>query len=278
MLGTRDYVRKNGFHDVLISLSGGIDSSLVAAIAVDALGAEHVARRDAAVALLERGQRRRRDDARRSGSASARSPCRSSPRTPRSRRCWRRVFEGAAPDVAEENLQARIRGNVVMTISNKFGWMVLSLREQERDGHRLRDALRRHGRRVRGDQGRAQDARVRAVPRSQRARRARRHPARRSSTSRPRPSCVPDQKDTDSLPEYDVLDPIIEGYVEGDESVSELAARGFDRELVRRVGAHGRPQRVQAPAGAARRARLAQGVRQGPAPADHQSLARLSRP
>ena len=60
VLGTRDYVRKNGFHDVLISLSGGVDSSLVAAVAVDALGAEHVVGRAAAVALFERGQRRRR--------------------------------------------------------------------------------------------------------------------------------------------------------------------------------------------------------------------------
>ena len=125
VLGTRDYVRKNGFHDVLISLSGGVDSSLVAAIAVDALGAEHVngvmlpSRYSSegsvadAVALADR-----------LGIRTFTVPI--EPAHAAFEEMLAPVFAGAAPNVAEENLQARIRGNVVMTISNKFGWMVLS--------------------------------------------------------------------------------------------------------------------------------------------------------
>ena len=171
VLGTRDYVRKNGFTDVLIGLSGGIDSSLVAAVAVDALGPEHVDGVLHAVALLERGQRRPTpttlaanlgirtmtvpiepahaaffDDARRAAFGAGRP-------------AWpRRTSRPASAARPHDDLeQVRLDG--------------AHHRQQERDGHRLRDALRRHGRRVRGHQGRAEDARVRAVPGPQRARR-----------------------------------------------------------------------------------------------------------
>ena len=97
VLGTRDYVRKNGFTDVLIGLSGGIDSALVAAIAVDALGAEHVIGRAHAVALLERAQRRRRRRARREPRHADATRCRSSPRTRRSKTMLTPMFEGTAP-------------------------------------------------------------------------------------------------------------------------------------------------------------------------------------
>ena len=170
VLGTRDYVRKNGFTDVLIGLSGGIDSSLVAAIAVDALGAEHVHRRAHAVALLERRQRHRRRGARRATSASGRSRCRSSPRTPRSTQMLAPVFAGtdAGPRRGEPpGAHPRQRADDDLEQVRLDG---AHHRQQERDGHRLHHALRRHGRRVRGDQGRAEDARVRAVPRPQRAR------------------------------------------------------------------------------------------------------------
>ena len=163
-----------------------------------------------------------------------------------------------------------------MTISNKFGWMVLTTRQQERDGDRLRHALRRHGRRLRGHQGRAEDARVRAVPRPQRRAPAARSSRSRSSTSRRRPSCARIRRTPTRCPPYDVLDPIIEGYVEGDESVAELDRARSRRRARAARRAHGRPQRVQAPAGAARCARVAEGVRQGPPAADHQPLARLT--
>ena len=172
VLGTRDYVRKNGFTDVLISLSGGIDSSLVAAIAVDALGAEHVT----GVMLPSRYSSE--------GSVADAEALAERPRHPhvhRADRARARRVRGDAragvrraptPDVAEENLQARIRGNVRDDHLEQVRLDGAQLRQQERDGDRLRHALRRHGRRLRGDQGRAEDARVRAVPRSQRARRA----------------------------------------------------------------------------------------------------------
>ena len=185
------------------------------------------------------------------------------------------VFEGAAPDVAEENLQARIRGNVVMTISNKFGWMVLSCgnKSEMATGYATLYGDMAGGFAVIKD---VPKTLVYALCRDLNERAGRDVIPRAVLDKPPSAELRPDQKDTDSLPDYDVLDPIIEGYVEGDESVAELAARGFDAELARPRRAHGRSQRVQAAAGAARCARLAQGVRQGPPPADHQPLARLS--
>ena len=104
----------------------------------------------------------------------------------------------------------------------------------------------------------------------------RRDPASGASTSRRRRSCARISSTPTRCPPYDVLDPIIEGYVEDDLSVAELVARGHRRRARAARRAHGRPQRVQAPPGAARRARVAEGVRQGPPAADHQPLARLT--
>jgi len=234
VLGTRDYVRKNGFTEVLISLSGGIDSSLVAAVAVDALGAEHVhgvmlpSRYSSegsvgdAVALTDRlGVRSRYTIPIEPAQAAFEA-------------MLAPVFEGRAPDLAEENLQARIRGNAVMTISNKFGWMVLSCgnKSEMATGYAT----------LYGDMA-GGFAVIKDVPKTLVYELCRDLNARLGTDVIPQavldkpPSAElrPDQKDTDSLPEYDELDPIIEGYVEGDESVSELTARGFDPELVRRV-------------------------------------------
>ena len=233
VLGTRDYVRKNGFTDVLISLSGGIDSSLVAAIAVDALGPEHVygvmlpSRYSSegsvadTIALTDR-----------LGVRTFVVPI--EPAQSAFEKMLEPVFEGRAPDVAEENLQARIRGNAVMTISNKFGWMVLSCgnKSEMATGYAT----------LYGDMA-GGFAVIKDVPKTFVYELCRDLNARSGTDVIPQavldkpPSAElrPDQKDTDSLPEYDQLDPIIEGYVEGDESVSELTARGFDGELARRV-------------------------------------------
>ena len=172
VLGTRDYVRKNGFSDVHIALSGGVDSAIVATIAVDALGAEHVTgvlmpsrfSSDHSVTDAEA-------IAANLGIATLTVPI--EPAHAGLRGDARRRAREQPPGLAEENVQSRIRGNVMMTISNKLGSLGAHDREQERDGDRLRHALRRHGRRLRRDQGRAQDARVRAVRRPQRARRSR---------------------------------------------------------------------------------------------------------
>jgi NAD+ synthase (glutamine-hydrolysing) len=233
VLGTRDYVLKNGFHDVLISLSGGVDSSLVAAVAVDALGAEHVngvmlpsrysSEGSVADALTL---------ANRLGIRTFNVPI--EPAHAAFEKMLAPVFGDAAPNVAEENLQARIRGNVVMTISNKFGWMVLSCgnKSEMATGYAT----------LYGDMA-GGFAVIKDVPKTlvyalcnDLNERAGREVIPQAVIDKP-PSAElrPDQRDTDSLPDYSELDPIIEAYVEGDQSVAELAARGVSAELARRV-------------------------------------------
>ena len=233
VLGTRDYVRKNGFTDALISLSGGIDSSLVAAIAVDALGAEHVA----GVMLPSRYSSEGSVDdalalARNLGIRTFTVPI--EPAHAAFETMLAPVFEGLAPNVAEENLQARIRGNVVMTISNKFGWIVLSCgnKSEMATGYATLYGDMAGGFAVIKD---VLKTTVYALCRDLNARAGREIIPRSVIDKEPSAELRPDQKDSDSLPAYDVLDPIIERYVEGDESVAELAARGFDPELARRV-------------------------------------------
>ena len=233
VLGTRDYVRKNGFTDVLISLSGGVDSSLVAAIAVDALGAEHVhgvmlpSRYSSegsvadAITLTEQ-----------LGVATYTVPI--EPAQAAFEKMLAPVFEGRPPDVAEENLQARIRGNAVMTMSNKFNWMVLSCgnKSEMATGYATLYGDMAGGFAVIKD---VPKTLVYALCRDLNARTGREVIPQAVLDKAPSAELRPDQFDTDSLPEYDELDPIIEGYVEGDETVAELAARGFDETLARRV-------------------------------------------
>ena len=233
VLGTRDYVRKNGFTDVLVALSGGIDSSLVAAIAVDALGADHVTgvlmpsrySSEGSVTDAERSPRT---------SGSARSRSRSSPRTRRSSRCSNPCSPAAEAGLAEENLQARIRGNVLMTISNKFGWMVLTTgnKSEMATGYATLYGDMAGGFAVIKD---VPKTLVYALCRDLNARAGREVIPQVVIDKPPSAELRPDQKDTDSLPAYEMLDPIIEGYVEGDLSIAELEARGHDPELVRRV-------------------------------------------
>ncbi|MGO9873318.1 MAG: NAD+ synthase [Acidimicrobiia bacterium] len=233
VLGTRDYVAKNGFTDVLISLSGGIDSSLVAAIAVDALGAEHVhgvmlpSRYSSegsvadAITLTEQ-----------LGVRTYTVPI--EPAQAAFEKMLAPVFEGRPPDVAEENLQARIRGNAVMTISNKFNWMVLSCgnKSEMATGYATLYGDMAGGFAVIKD---VPKTLVYALCRDLNARAGREVIPQAVLDKAPSAELRPDQFDTDSLPEYEELDPIIEGYVEGDETVAELAARGFDEALARRV-------------------------------------------
>ena len=126
VLGLRDYVDKNGFPGVVLGLSGGIDSALCAAMAVDALGAGARARRDAAVPLHLAGLARRCGEAAPRRSASATTCCRSRTRCEGFEKSLRRSFAGLPRDVTEENLQARARGTILMAISNKFGAMVVT--------------------------------------------------------------------------------------------------------------------------------------------------------
>jgi len=235
VLGTRDYVRKNGFTDVVIGLSGGIDSSLVAAIAVDALGAEHVTGvlmpsrfssdhsiSDALLLAENLGIGTHTipiEDAHSAFLDMLAEP-----------------FADHAPGLAEENLQARVRGTILMTMSNKFGWLVLTTgnKSEIATGYST----------LYGDMAGGFSV-IKDVPKMlvyalcrDRNEQAGREIVPVSVLEKP-PSAElrPDQKDSDSLPEYDVLDPIIEGYVEDDLSVAELEAAGHDPDTVRRVAA-----------------------------------------
>ena len=163
VLGLRDYVDKNRFPGVVLGLSGGIDSALSAAVAVDALGPERVRARDDAVALHLARQPRRRGRAAPSCSASGSTRCRSSRRSRRSGPCWRPIFGDRPPDITEENIQSRIRGVTPDGDLEQARADGAHHRQQVRDVGRLRHALRRHVRRLLGAEGRLQDRRVRAV-------------------------------------------------------------------------------------------------------------------
>jgi NAD+ synthase len=240
MLGLRDYVEKNRFPGVLIGLSGGIDSALSAAVAVDALGAERV------------------------WTVMLPSPYTSRESLEDAEACARRLgvrydvipiegameafgaalaplFAGRAPDITEENIQSRARGLILMALSNKFGPMLLTTGNKSemsvgyatlygdmcggysvlKDVYkttvfalaRMRNETRPAG--ALGPEGAVIPERILTKP--------------------PSAELKPNQTDQDTLPPYDLLDAILEGLVEREETIDALAARGFDREVVARV-------------------------------------------
>lgn len=231
VLGTGDYVRKNGFKGAVVGLSGGIDSALTLAVAVDALGAEQVE----AVLMPSRytSDMSNEDAAEQAENLGARY--RTIPIEPAFRAFLDMLapeFEGLPMDVTEENIQARCRGILLMAISNKTGRMLLTTGNKSEMSvgyatlygdmaggfapikdvpktlvYRISRWLNRDGEVIPG----------RVIDRP------------------PSAELAPDQKDTDSLPSYDILDPILERYVERDLSVDEIVAEGFDAETVARV-------------------------------------------
>jgi NAD+ synthase (glutamine-hydrolysing) len=232
VLGTRDYVRKNGFSKVTLGLSGGVDSSLVAAIAVDALGAENVI----GISMPSRySSDHSKSDAaelaRRLGIRYEVIPI---------ERVYQAyldmladVFAGTQPNEAEENLQSRARGNTLMALSNKFGWLVLTT------GNKSEMAVGYAT--IYGDMA-GGFAVIKDVPKTlvydlcrYRNEKIGHAIPENVLTKPPSAELRPDQKDTDSLPEYDVLDSILAAYVENDYSVAEIVALGFDETTVRRV-------------------------------------------
>ena len=233
VLGTRDYVIKNGFKKVVLGLSGGIDSALTACVAVDALGPGNVIGVLMPSPFSSRGSI---DDSERLGKnlgielitipisnvlesfVGALNP----------------AFKGARPDVTEENLQARIRGTYLMSLSNKFGWLVLSTgnKSEISTGYCtlygdmaggfavLKDVMKTTVYRLSDYCNRMSG--VERIPLE-------------IIEKPPSAELRPDQLDTDSLPPYEVLDPILKAYVEEDRSFSEMVEMGFDEKLVRRV-------------------------------------------
>jgi NAD+ synthase (glutamine-hydrolysing) len=231
VLGVRDYVDKNNFPGVAIGLSGGIDSALTLCIAVDALGAERVealmmpSRFTSAMSL---------EDA--AAQASAMGVTYHSisiePMFETFMAQLKEEFQGRARDVTEENLQARIRGTLLMAVSNKTGKMVLTT------GNKSEMAVgyaTLYGD-MAGGYGAIKDVFKTMVYRLAEYRN-RIQPVipQRVIERAPSAELAPDQKDSDSLPPYDVLDPILERYVERDQSPEAIIAAGFDAATVRRV-------------------------------------------
>lgn len=231
VLGVHDYVRKNGFESVVLGLSGGVDSALCACIAVDALGPEHVI----GVSMPSRfTSAASREDAaalcRALGIRHEEIPI--DPLYEAYMRALEPSFAGAPPDITEENIQARIRGNYLMALSNKFSWLVLTTgnKSELSVGYStlygdmaggfavLKDVykttvyeLARHRNRV-----------APAIPE-------------RTLTRAPSAELKADQTDQETLPPYETLDPILRFYVEEDRSASEIVELGFDPAMVRNV-------------------------------------------
>ncbi|MFH0914065.1 MAG: NAD+ synthase [Chloroflexota bacterium] len=233
VLGTRDYVHKNGIKDVVIGLSGGIDSAMVAAIAVDALGKENVV----GVSMPSRYSS--------PGSISDAELLAKNLGTRLLTVPIEKVFpayletladacRGTQPDVTEENIQARIRGNILMALSNKFGWLMLNTgnKSELATGYTtlygdmaggfavLKDVLKTmvyqlaHYRNL--------VAGYKLIPQT-------------IIDKVPSAELRPDQKDVDALPPYEVLDPILTAYVEEDKSVEQIIAMGFHKGTVEKT-------------------------------------------
>jgi len=233
VLGVRDYVGKNGFKRAVIGLSGGIDSALTAVIAADALGPANVL---GAFMPSPYTSRESREDvaelARRLGIQVRTIPITSTFKS--YRRALAASFEGRKADTTEENLQARIRGNILMALSNKFGHLVLTTgnKSEMSVGYAT----------LYGDMA-GGFAVIKDVPKTMvydlaRLRNRMVKTAvipKRIFDRPPTAELRPGQKDEDSLPPYSILDPILKAYVEEDRAPEEIVDMGFERETVARV-------------------------------------------
>jgi NAD+ synthase (glutamine-hydrolysing) len=231
VLGTRDYVRKNGFTDVVIGMSGGVDSSLVAVIAVDALGAEHVHGVSMPSRYSSEGSK---DDAQQLADALG-IDFRVIPIEPAHSaflEMLRPSFGGRPEDLAEENIQSRARGVTLMALSNKFGWLVLATGNKSEMATGFSTI---YGDMV-GGYAVIKDVRKTLVYELCRERNRRGAVIPEPVLTKP-PSAElrPGQRDDQSLPPYDELDPILEAYIEDDLTAGELVQAGYDPALVRRI-------------------------------------------
>ncbi|MFC2072483.1 NAD(+) synthase, partial [Chloroflexota bacterium] len=233
VLGTRDYIHKNGFEKVLIGLSGGIDSSLVAAIAVDGLGSPNVV----GVAMPSRYSSPASTSdaellAQNLGIRLIKIPIEKAFQTYLD--MLAASFAGTETNVAEENLQARIRANLLMALSNKFGWLVLTTgnKSEIATGYTT----------LYGDMA-GGFAVIKDVPKTMVYELCRyRNSIAKSElipasiiNKPPSAELKPDQKDVDTLPSYELLDPVLAAYIEEDKSVEEIIAMGIDEEVVKQA-------------------------------------------
>ena len=234
VLGTRDYVRKNGFRKVLVSLSGGIDSSITCVIAVDALGAENVE----GISMPSRYSSDGSVTDSEAMAAALGVPLRIVPIESvhgAMEEALQPIFDGTEPNIAEQNVQARIRGNLLMAVSNKFGWLVLPT------GNKSELAMgyaTLYGD-MAGGFGVIKDVPKTLVYQLSEWRNRNGEPASPIPQSvidkPPSAELKPDQRDDDDLPPYSLLDQILELFVEQDRSYDEMVDMGFDAAIVQRV-------------------------------------------
>jgi NAD+ synthase (glutamine-hydrolysing) len=229
--GTRDYVTKNGFPGVIMGLSGGVDSALTLAIACDALGADHV--RAVMMPFRYTSNMSQEDASAQASTMGVRYdvlPIASI--YDATVQQLADVFSGLAEDVTEENIQARCRGLLLMAVSNKTGWMLLTT------GNKSEMAVgyaTLYGD-MAGGFAPLKDCSKMMVYRLSNYRNSLSQVIPERVISRePSAELRADQKDSDSLPAYDILDPILEAFIEEDLSVADIVARGFDRDTVIRI-------------------------------------------
>jgi NAD+ synthase (glutamine-hydrolysing) len=233
VLGTRDYLRKNGFTKAVLGLSGGIDSALVAAIAVEAVGKDNVLSVTMPSPFSSpEGLDDAHSVARNLGIEILQVPITDLFKAYKI--ALKPHFVNRPEDITEENLQARIRGNILMAISNKLGHIVLTT------GNKSEMAVGYAT--LYGDMA-GGFAVIKDVPKTLVFRIAKHINEtagqdvipQRVIDKPPSAELRPDQKDTDSLPPYDVLDPILKAYVEENRGIDEIVGLGYDRDTVKRV-------------------------------------------
>ena len=233
VLATRDYVNKNGFSEVVIGLSGGVDSSLVAAIAVDALGPERVH----GVSMPSRYSSQGSEDdaaelARNFGIDFQTIPIEAGYTALTD--MLESVFRGHSADLTEENLQSRLRGILLMAMSNKKGWLVLTTgnKSETSVGYSTLYGDTAGGFAVIKD---CPKLLVYELCRWRNTQTTSPWIPEASITKPPSAELRPDQTDDQSLPPYELLDPLLEAYVEQDRSAAELVAEGYDPEIVQQI-------------------------------------------
>ncbi|MED6304808.1 MAG: NAD+ synthase [Actinomycetota bacterium] len=233
VLATRDYVNKNGFSDVVIGLSGGVDSSLVAAIAVDALGPQRVH----GVSMPSRYSSAGSQDDAAELALNLAIDFHTIPIEPAHASMIDMLdplFSGHDPDLTEENLQSRIRGVLLMALSNKKGWLVLTTgnKSETSVGYSTLYGDTAGGFAVLKDcpkllvydlcRWRNSQTNTPWIPEA-------------SISKPPSAELRPEQTDEQSLPPYELLDPLLEEYIEQDRTAAELVSGGYDSEMVERI-------------------------------------------
>jgi len=231
LLGLRDYVDKNGFSKVVIGLSGGIDSSLTAVLAVDALGKDNVI----GVYMPTRYSSEESERDARAVAANLGIKFIAIPMDPIFKLyliALETHFSGLGRDITEENLQARIRGNMLMALSNKFGWMVLATgnKSEMSTGYAtlygdmvggfalIKDVFKTLVYKL----AKYRNSITAVIPQT-------------VITKVPTAELKPGQKDQDTLPPYDLLDRILKAYIEEDRALDEIVRAGFDGQTVKKV-------------------------------------------